>query len=100
VYRVFRMDSRGEMLTEPLPGEDELLQRISSGLNKVRRFPGSHCDEGFPRGVEMCWMGLDTVVPGMYAGIERSSVLGLVSMAAHLHAEAVEEEVMDSVLVS
>jgi len=34
--RILRVDERGEMLTEALPGEEELLQRFSAAFNRVR----------------------------------------------------------------
>lgn len=34
--RILRVDAAGEMLTEALPGEEELLQRFSAAFNRVR----------------------------------------------------------------
>lgn len=33
--RILRVDAAGEMLTEALPGEEELLQRFSAAFNRV-----------------------------------------------------------------
>lgn len=35
-HRILRVDASGDMLTEPLPGEQEVIQRLSELLGKVR----------------------------------------------------------------